>query len=197
MNIQVLHPNPAQLAPDRFRQTQEVPEAAANAVTGPSEAPGITAAAPSAGEGGIKADIRDQYRPEERTEGTGLYRMTKDEDGNPVLRFDQPDKAAEEKGAAGKEPSPAEEAAEEKAAEEQKAKESEKAKETKTTMNTDRVDREIQQLTEEVEELEQQLRTATGDAAGKLEQKLILSKIELRIKDNDTYRRAHADIAVG
>ena len=40
------------------------------------------------------------------------------------------------------------------------------------------------------------LRTATGDEAERLQQKLTLAKIELRIKDNDTYRRAHAQVTV-
>ena len=44
MNIQVLHPNPAQTAPERLRSVPEVPEETARAVTGPDEAPGITAA---------------------------------------------------------------------------------------------------------------------------------------------------------
>lgn len=206
MNIQVLHPNPAQISAERLRPMPEAADNAANAVTDAKEAPGITAAAaPSAGEDGIKADIRDQYRPEERAEGTGLYRMTKDEEGNPVLEFDAPEKAAREKEAAGQDPAAEEEkaaeeegAAEEKAAaEEKKAKESEESKKTKTVMNTDRVDREIQQLREDVEKLERQLRSATGQDASKLEQKLILSRIELRIKDNDTYRRAHASVSLG
>ncbi len=43
MNIQTLHPNPAQLESERLRPTPEVSDTAANAVTGPNEAPGATA----------------------------------------------------------------------------------------------------------------------------------------------------------
>ena len=58
-----------------------------------------------AGLGGGSADVasllallRDRYAPEKTTKGAGLYSMGKDEDGNPVLRFDSPDKAKEAAG---------------------------------------------------------------------------------------------------
>ena len=186
MNIQVLHPNPAQAAPERLRTVPEVPEAAANAVTDPGEAPGITAAAsaPGAGEGGLQGELRDRYAPEERGESAGLYRMTRDEEGNPVLVFDDP-KAAEK-----------EEAAREKEAEaEEKKAEEEEARTHTTTINTDRVDREIEELKEQVEELEQRLHYGGSLVdAEKVEQELTFAKIELHLKDNDTYRRANAQV---
>ena len=58
------------------------------------------------------------------------------------------------------------------------------------------MDRELQQLLDEAEDLARKLRTATGDEAERLQQELTLAKIELRIKDNDTYRRAHAQVTV-
>ena len=99
MNIQTLHPNPAQLESERLRPTSEVSDTDANAVTGPNEAPGVTAAAKAAGsdEGGLRGELRDRYAPEDRSGKAGLYRMAKDEEGNPVLLFDGPEKATQEK----------------------------------------------------------------------------------------------------
>ena len=199
MNIQTLHPAPAQIDSERLRPTAETPETAVNAVTGAGEAPGITAAAKTSGsgseEGGIRGELRDRYAPEKTTKGAGLYSMGKDEDGNPVLRFDSPDKAKEAAGE--KTPKEEKEAAKEEQAARQAAeeREAERAK-TRTVTNTDRVDRELQELREEAEELAQKLRTATGKEAESIQQKLTLAKIELRIKDNDTYRRANAQVTV-
>lgn len=196
MNIQTLHPVPAQIESERLRPTAETPENAANALTGTGEAPGITAAAKTAGseEGGIRGELRDRYAPEKPTKGTGLYSMTKDGDGNPVLRFDSPE-SAKEAEAAGEETAAkeAEEKAEQQAAQE---KEAETAETKATVTNTDRVDRELRELREETEDLARQLRTATGEEAESLQQKLTLAKIELRIKDNDTYRRANAQVTI-
>ena len=199
MNIQTLHPNPAQLESERLRPPPEVSDTAANAVTGPNEAPGVTAAAKAAGsdEGGLRGELRDRYAPEDRSGKAGLYRMAKDEEGNPVLLFDGPEKATQEKTEAAGESEEAE--AEEKAAAQKEAaqeKEAEESESKSTVTNTDRVDRELQQLRDEAEDLARKLRTATGDEAERLQQKLTLAKIELRIKDNDTYRRAHAQVTV-
>ncbi len=196
MNIQTLHPTPAQIESERLRPAPEATGTAANAVTGPNEAPGITAAAgaPGSDESGIRGELRDRYAPEDRSGTAGLYRMAKDGEGNPVLLFDGPEKASQEKAeAAGKAEAEEEEKApaEEKAAEE---KETERSEAKKTTTNTDRVDRELRELREEAEDLARRLRTATGEEAERLQQKLTLTKIELRIKDNDTYRRAHAQV---
>lgn len=200
MNIQTLHPAPAQTASERYYPAPEVQNNAVNAVTGANEAPGITAVQQKtgAGENGIQGELLDRFAPEEPAVKAGLYRKAKGQDGNPTLLFDDL-KKAEEKGE--KAPSPAEQAAEqEKAAKEKKAaeeKEAEKKAETKTTtINTDRVDREIRELREKIEDVSQELRTATGEQAEKLEQQLLLDKIELRLKDNDTYRRAHSQVTV-
>lgn len=64
----------------------------------------------------------------------------------------------------------------------------------KCTGNTDKVDREIKKLKEKKKELEQQIRSASGDEkkARELESKLAQTESELRQKDNDTYRRQHS-----
>ena len=65
------------------------------------------------------------------------------------------------------------------------------------TMNTDRVDREIAKLKEEKQRLQQEIRSASGDeeAVRKLERQLANVRNELLQKDNDTYRRQHADVS--
>lgn len=199
MNIQTLHPAPAQTASERYYPTApEVQDNAVNAVTGKGEAPGITAVqgkSSGAGENGIQGELLDRFAPEGPTAKAGLYRKAKDRDGNPTLRFDDPAKAKKEAEEASLAEKAAEEekAAKEKAAEEKKA---EKAETKTTTINTDRVDREIKELRDKIEDVSQELRTATGEQAEKLEQQLLLDKIALRIKDNDTYRRAHSQVKV-
>lgn len=201
MTIQTLHPAPAQAASERYHPAPEVQNNAVNAVTGADEAPGITAVqgkSGGAGENGIQGELMDRFALAEPAVKAGLYRKAKDQDGNPTLRFDDPKKAAEETGE--ETPAKAEQAAEEEKAEkEEKAaeeKEKEKAETRTTTINTDRVDREIKELREKIEDASQELRTAIGEEAEELEQKLLLDKIELRLKDNDTYRRAHSQVSV-
>lgn len=195
MTIQALHPAPAQTASERYYPAPEVQSNAKSAVTGANEAPGITAVqgkSSGAGENGIQGELLDRFAPDEPAVKAGLYRKVKDQDGKPTLRFDDPAKDAEENDrlkAAEEE----KKAKEEKAAEEKKE---EKTETRTTTINTDRVDREIKKLQEEVEDVSRQLRTATGERAEELEQKLLLDKIELRLKDNDTYRRAHSVVSV-
>lgn len=198
MTIQTLHPAPAQIASERYYSTPEVQNNAVNAVTGANEAPGITAVqgkSGGAGENGIQGELLDRYAPEEPAVKAGLYRKAKDQDGNPTLRFDDPMKTEKED-----EEDPAKAAEEEKAAKERKAaeeeKKAEKAKTRTTTINTDRVDREIKELEEKIEDIAQDLSTATGEEAEELEQQLLLDRIELRLKDNDTYRRAHSQVSV-
>lgn len=64
------------------------------------------------------------------------------------------------------------------------------------TSNTDRVDAEVKQLRQEKEQLMQQLRGAAGDEKREaaLKQKITRIDVELRMKDNDTYRRQNMDI---
>ena len=65
-----------------------------------------------------------------------------------------------------------------------------------TTTNTDRVDRELEQLRKKAEELQQQAqRAADPRQAQQLERQLQQVQNELRQKDNDAYRRQHAVIS--
>lgn len=133
----------------------------------------------------------DRYTPENPQEHQpiGLYSVAREEDGSLQVRFDQP----AEKQAAAPVPEQAEDAAPAGG-----PKENSKAddKEARCTTNTDRVDREIEQLREEQRQLQQQLRAAADSPqAASLEQRLTQVERELQQKDNDAYRRQHAVIS--
>mgnify|MGYP001025538767 FL=1 len=117
----------------------------------------------------------DRYEPEDPQEPIGLYRVERDEEGNPKVRFDDPE--------AGKEPPEPEESSQ-----------PEKEKKGKiTTCDTSRVDREIEALKKRREQLKRQLESAADpQKAQKLEQKLAQVEAELTQKDNDAYRRQNA-----
>lgn len=63
------------------------------------------------------------------------------------------------------------------------------------TTDTDKVDTEIRNLRREKEQLMQQIRKAAGDEKKEaaLKEKIARIDIELRLKDNDTYRRQNAE----
>ena len=120
---------------------------------------------------------------------TGLYRVGQDENGNRKLFFDDPkaghangmnDRSRE--GEDGKAP---------------KAGNGQEKPEEKCTVNTDKVDREIRGLKEKKQQLEQQIRSSTGDEKKirELEKKLAQVENELSQKDNDTYRRQNAFVS--
>ncbi len=106
---------------------------------------------------------------------TGLYRVGQDENGSRKIFFDDPK--------AGKAP---------KAGGDSQAKPAEKC-----VTNTDQVDREIKQLKEKKQQLEQQIQSAYGDEnkIRELEKKLAQVENELSQKDNDTYRRQNASVS--
>lgn len=113
----------------------------------------------------------DEYVPEEQREPSGLYWMGRDEDGQPRIYFDDPERAADNPERTDGE------------------------KDEVWVGNTDRVDREIEKLKRERQELEQRLGTETDEARIKsLERQLAQVERELKQKDNDTYRRQHTQI---
>ena len=116
----------------------------------------------------------DEYIPGDRTglEHSGFYEPVPGENG-PGLRFDAPEDG----------PAPG------------RAATSSGDKARRTTMNTDWVDREIEKLRAQREKLVRQLRSAAPEQAGRLQKRLSQLENELRQKDNDTYRRAHAVIS--
>ena len=62
------------------------------------------------------------------------------------------------------------------------------------TTNTDQVDAEIKKLHKEKEQLMAQYRKVSGDEKreAELKEKIARIEMELRLKDNDTYRRQNA-----
>ena len=134
--------------------------------------------------------VMDEYVPEEPQEPSGRYWMGKDEDGQPKIYFDDPERAADAPG----QPEDAPEAEEPKQAG-QGAKGPEGKKEEVWEGNTDKVDREIEKLKKKKEDLEQRLNTETDEAKIKdLERQLAQVEQELKQKDNDTYRRQHTAV---
>lgn len=117
---------------------------------------------------------KDEYISSEQSAGrpSGLYRVGQDENGNPKVLYDDPNKAEHPKVKSGSRKDDAEE----------------------VTGNTDGVDREIERLKKQKQQLEQQIRKASGDEekTRELEKKLAQVESELSQKDNDTYRRQHA-----
>lgn len=68
-------------------------------------------------------------------------------------------------------------------------KSSDKTKSESTTINTDRVDEEIEKLKRRKAEIEQKLKTSGAEEKDRLEVELHMIQAELAQKDNDTYRR--------
>ena len=134
--------------------------------------------------------VMDEYIPEEPQEPSGRYWMGKDEDGQPKIYFDDPERAAD----GPKQPEDAPEAEEPKqAGQGAKGPEGKKDKDETWECNTDKVDREIEKLKKKQQELEQRLNTEIDEAKIKeLEHQLAQVEQELKQKDNDTYRRQNA-----
>ena len=143
--------------------------------------------------------VMDEYVPEEPQEPSGRYWMGKDEDGQPKIYFDDPERAADapkqpenapnqpEDAPEAEEPDPAGQGA--------KGPERKKDKDEVWEANTDKVDREIEKLKKKKEELEQRLNTETDEAKIKdLERQLAQVERELAQKDNDAYRKQNATV---
>ena len=141
---------------------------------------------------GKLSEPQDVYIRSEKSgkEPVGLYRIGQDENGGRKIFFEDPDKAdradgKEEPKADGKKP---------------KVDGDSQGKPVEVCIcNTDKVDREIEKLKEKKRELEQQIRSATGNKVEKkiqeLEKKLAQVEQELSQKDNDTYRKQHSEFS--
>ncbi len=119
--------------------------------------------------------LKDEYINSEKAgnKPSGLYRMGRDEKGNPKVLYDDPKREAK------KTPQQKDSAKQDK----------------KCTVNTDKVDREIEKLKEKKKQIQQQIKAANGDQEKirELEKKLTQIEGELNQKDNDAYRRQNAD----
>lgn len=123
----------------------------------------------------------DRYEHDENAAApsAGLYRVEADELGNASVVFEPPtDPDADTAPSSGGKP------------------EDETAQ---TTVNTDQVDQEIERLKEERAGLQQELQGAAGDESkeAQLKQQLAQLDAELKMKDNDTYRKQHASVTEG
>ncbi|MCM1023488.1 MAG: hypothetical protein NC395_05450 [Prevotella sp.] len=119
---------------------------------------------------------RDEYVPSEKDKPIGLYDICRDENGNPEIRFDDPEKSVEP--------------------DETGKPKSEKSRSEECTCNTDKVDRELKRLKEKAERLEQRIRnTADAEKTEELRRQLESLQSEIAQKDNDSYRRSRAEFS--
>lgn len=120
----------------------------------------------------------DRYDQEEPLPPSGRYWPGRDEEGRPKVFFDDPERAAKPEEAPDGPP------------------EKRPGEPEKCTCDTGKVDREIERLRKKQAELERQLGTETDEARiRELERQLSQVGQELRQKDNDTYRRRHAEFS--
>ena len=129
--------------------------------------------------------VMDEYVPEEKPEPSGRYWLGKDEDGKPKIYFDDPERAEDA-------PDASDASDRDKSAEGPEKSGSDKNGQS-CTCNTDKVDREIEKLKKQKQELEQQINRETDKSKIEdLKAKLAQIEKELSQKDNDAYRRQHA-----
>lgn len=121
----------------------------------------------------------DRYVPEEPPTHIGAYRPVTDEDGNRRIVWDREAEPMSDSAAAPEASSKAEPTSDEKAV-------------SSCTVNTDKVEAEIQRLKKKQAKLEQQLAQADERQQANLERQLAQVEAELRLKDNDAYRKQHA-----
>ncbi len=166
------------------------------AIHSPSTAANVKAA-PKVGQSEDKTQgspitpARDEYIPEEKQEPSGRYWPGKDEDGQPKVYFDDPERAADAPEKQGE--LPAANAPDPDKGTDAPEKGASGGKAESCTCNTDKVDREIEKLKKKQEELERQIHSETDDTKiEKLEKELAQVESELRQKDNDAYRHQHA-----
>ena len=117
----------------------------------------------------------DEYIPSNPVKG--IYKPGKDAEGNSIIDYIDPKRNASPDTKANDKVSKA------------------SPKRDTTTMDTDKVDREIEKLKEKKARLEQEIRTAEDDQKKRLEQELRQVEAELSQKDNDNYRRQNAVVS--
>lgn len=149
---------------------------------------------------GRLSEPQDEYISSEKSgqKPTGLYRVGQDENGSRKIYFDDP-KAARADGKAGLKAEEDRSGDGEDGREPKVSGDGQEKPEEKCVANTDKVDREIEKLKEKKQQLEQQIRSASGDEQKirELEKKLAQVESELSQKDNDTYRRQNAVVSGG
>lgn len=139
---------------------------------------------------------QDEYISSEKAgaKPNGLYCLGQDEDGNKKIIFEDPKKAAKSDGREQPGAKPAGSDKDKTGGQPRVNPDGPGKSEEKCVGSTDKVDREIKELKQKKQQLEQQLRSASGDEnkVKELEKKLGQVERELSQKDNDTYRRQHS-----
>ena len=147
------------------------------------------------------------------SKATGVYSLGKDEEGNPKILLESPEASnhsplvdesgakpsdeAEEKTGSAK-PSDEEKERDVAPEEEDEDEKSEKSSDEKKTVrigtvNTGKVDAEIQKLKQEKQRIALALSKAAGDDQEDLQKRLEAIDSELRVKDTDAYRKQHSE----
>lgn len=144
---------------------------------------------------------------------TGVYSLGKNEDGNPKILLEKPEASnrsplADESGAKPSDeaekktrsakPSDEEDKRDVAPEEEDEDEKSEKASDEKKTtgtgtVDTGKVDAEIQKLRQEKQRIALALSKAAGDDRKDLQKRLEAIDSELRVKDTDSYRKQHSE----
>lgn len=123
-----------------------------------------------------RGSVRDEYIPEGPQEPSGRYWMEKDEEGRPIICFDDPERAP---GL----PERTEDAPDTESPE----------KEELCAGDTGKVDREIKELKRKLAELQQQIDTETDEVKVRdIEKQIAEVERELEQKDNEAYRKQHS-----
>ena len=119
----------------------------------------------------------DTYEAQPPQQSAGVYQVTRDENGRRIIQVDESCETAQGQPKAKPQD------------------ESEKPNIVKTTVNTDKVDKEIEKLKQTQAQLEQKAAAAKEPKEKeKLEAQLAQVNAELKAKDNDTYRQQHMEI---
>ncbi len=119
----------------------------------------------------------DTYEAQPPQQSAGVYQVTRDENGRRIIQVDESCETAQGQPKAKPQD------------------ESEKPNIVKTTVNTDKVDKEIEKLKQTQTQLEQKIAAAKEPKEKeKLEAQLAQVNAELKAKDNDTYRQQHMEI---
>lgn len=119
----------------------------------------------------------DTYEKQKPQQSAGIYKVTQDENGQQIVQVDknQEDTQSQPKTEPqndGKKPTI-----------------------VKTTVNTDKIDKEIEKLKQKQQQLQQKIATTKNPKEKELlEAQLSQVNAELKLKDNDTYRRQHMEI---
>ena len=119
----------------------------------------------------------DTYEAQPPQQSAGVYQVTHDENGRRIIQVDKSCETAQGQPKANPQD------------------EREKPNIVKTTVNTDKVDKEIEKLKQTQTQLEQKVAAAKEpEEKEKLETQLVQVNAELKAKDNDTYRQQHMEI---